>query len=263
MAGLLDQSPQICVSDPKEPHFFSRHFDKGLDYYRSCFPNPDAQVLVDASTTYSFLRPLDQIALPEAPGVVEPVPERIAELRPDARIIYILRHPIERAMSALKHKLRSVPATDTPVQLIDALRDDPMFVLIGRYGDQIERYLEVFDREQILLLKFNDLRENPASVVNTCLKFLECTPFQVDTERNPESQHAASSYNAIGRMFRRLPPGFASALKKGLPAPMMRQMRSSIQAPAQQIEIGDRSEVMKLFSDDLEKLRRLTGIVFS
>ncbi len=260
LAGLLDQSPQICVSNPKEPHFFSQHYDKGIDYYRSCFPNADAKVMIDASTTYSFLRPHDQLTAPIAPGVVDPIPERIAKLRPDARIIYILRHPVERAISALKHKLRDVPVTERPVKLLDALREDPMFVLIGRYGDQIERYLEVFDREQILLLKFDDLRKDPATVVNTCLEFLECEYFHVDTKRNPESRHAASSYNTLGRLLRRLPSGFTSAIKNSLPTSMLLQARNSVQVPAQQIEIEDKSEVMKLFLDDLEKLRTLTGI---
>ena len=67
LAGLLAQHPQIAISNPKEPKFFSTYWNHGWDWYRNCFVDAAGRdVLGDASTQYSILgvypQALDRIA---------------------------------------------------------------------------------------------------------------------------------------------------------------------------------------------------------
>ena len=50
LASLLGQSRDVCVSDPKEPQFFSTHFEDGFATYSKCFADPAAKIRLDAST---------------------------------------------------------------------------------------------------------------------------------------------------------------------------------------------------------------------
>ena len=65
LASLIGQHPEICLAEPKEPQFYTSHWDKGLDWYRGRFADPDAPVLLDASTSYTA-SPLPSIDPPDA-----------------------------------------------------------------------------------------------------------------------------------------------------------------------------------------------------
>jgi hypothetical protein len=105
-ADMLAQHPAIVLSTPKEPHFFTFNRDRGLDWYAERFAGPrDDRVLLDASTSYSaWPFSCDDGDATDDPRVG--VPERIRSLRPDARFIYLLRDPVERAYSAYWHRVR-------------------------------------------------------------------------------------------------------------------------------------------------------------
>ena len=66
LARLLQQNPEGCLSDPKEPNYYSVNFERGPQWYRECFED-ESRVLVDASTTYSMCA-LSEEALALKPG---------------------------------------------------------------------------------------------------------------------------------------------------------------------------------------------------
>ena len=88
----LGLHPEISISNPKELNFFiaERNWPRGLDWYRAQF-DATAPVRVEASPNYT--------AYPQHKGV----PERMAEVVPDARLIYIVRDPIERIAAHWVH----------------------------------------------------------------------------------------------------------------------------------------------------------------
>lgn len=263
LASLLEQSPDICVSAPKEPQFFTRQFDRGEAFYRSCFARPDAPVRLDASTTYSFLRPAHAMQVPDAPGLLDPVPQRIAEWSPEARFIYVLRDPVGRAASAYRHMMRMQPAPQGPVSLLDCLREQPMLDLVSRYADQIERYFEVFPRERFLFLDFRDLTDHPGPTVRRICDFLGAAQPDLQLAAAEEARHGAYRMTSAGRALHRLRqamPAVASLVRQGLPVPVERFLTQRIARAPAEIVLTHQAEAAALFRADLDRVEALTGL---
>ncbi|MBF0372040.1 MAG: sulfotransferase, partial [Alphaproteobacteria bacterium] len=166
LAALLAAHPAVRVSEPKETHFLTAEWRRGPDWWRDRFA-PGGEVLVDASTTCAML------ALPgfppgEPPWGTEP-PARLAGLRPDARLIYMVRDPVDRLWSAYWHGVRS-GWEKRPFDR--AVAESPMYLAAGDYAAQAEAWLAHFPREALLFVDFRDFRRDPAGVARRCLAFL-------------------------------------------------------------------------------------------
>jgi len=157
----LAAHPQAYLSPLKEVEFFvdGPNWRRGLDWYRARFADaPDGAVAVgEASTAYT--------KFPEYTGV----PERIAAHVPDARLIYVVRDPIERIRSHYQHRVLS-GAERAPLPA--AVLEDPRYVRVSSYAMQLERYLPHVPRERILLLTSEDLRAHRAATVKAAYRFL-------------------------------------------------------------------------------------------
>lgn len=157
----LRSHPQVFMPQKKEPHFFSDEgvWSRGLQWYEGQFSEvPRTAVAVgEASTTYS--------KHPEFPGV----PERIASVIPDVRLIYVIRQPIERMRSQYLHHVAKGREHD-PVE--KALLSKPTYVNNSRYAMQIACYLEHFHRDQLLVITSEDLRNERIPTVRRVYEFL-------------------------------------------------------------------------------------------
>jgi hypothetical protein len=262
IAAALDQSRDVCVSDPKEPHFFTTRFSNGFDFYSSCFKNPNCAVRLDASTTYSFLRPRMNMEDPDAPGICAPVPQRIFDVCPDARFIYVLRDPVKRAASARRHQLRANINGERKLSLIESFKIDPMLLLASCYADQIERYLEVFRRDQFLFVDFRRLVSDPMSVIGEICDFLSISPEGILLDRAEDSQHSAYELSRLGRFWvhcQRFSPRILGGARRFVPSHLKRLIIPVIRKPAS-IEFFDEADAAKLFLEDRKRVRILTGL---
>lgn len=262
LASLLGQHPDICVADPKEPHFFTSRFgeDGARERYARAFARPHAPVRIDASTTYSFLRPVAERGVAGAPGIDAPIPERIREACPEARILYILRDPVERAASSLRHGARTNPALSGEISLVQAMRDDPMIALIGRYGDQVERYLEVFARDRILMLDFADLHADTGSLLGRIGAFLGLDLAALDPSRAEADRHAGgTTLSSLGRLVNSH-GGFKEAARAFLPAGLRAGLRDRLLSRPLDLRLTGHAEAAALFAADQDKLEALTGM---
>ena len=260
LAALLAQSPDVCVSSPKETHFFTLDYDKGLEFYATCFADPDAPVRIDASTTYSFLRPRHDLDTPDAPGLTDPVPERIHAVAPEAKFIYILRDPVQRAMSAYKHTQRKAPPPKGPVSLSQVLDADPMLALGGRYADQIDRYLEVFPKDRFLFLEFAELTRDPQTVLARTCAFLGIASEGLAAETSQRNQHGALRLTGLGRWLKTSQTARV-IVRRLLPN---RRLRGEIvyrifSRPAE-IEFTDVEAAEALFAEDRIRTQHLTNL---
>lgn len=152
--------PGIWMPGQKELDFFCAqgNWSRGLSWYEAEFaPAPAGAVLGEASPNYAKL------------PVFDGVPERIARTLPDVRLVYVLRHPIDRMRS---HWLHQVADGRTRRSVNEALRVSDDHLLCSSYGMQLAAYLEHFDREQILLVRSEDLRSDPATTVRTICAFI-------------------------------------------------------------------------------------------
>lgn len=161
LAYLLDQHPEISVSKPKETHFFSNNYHKGMGWYKSKFTNP-ANVCIDASTSYSM-------APSSGCNKRNKIPERIHVLIPDAKFIYILRNPVERTYAGYWHNVR---AGREKRNFIEAIKYDPIYLDISNYYGQLEVWFKYFSIESFKFILFESLKANPEGAARDCFKHL-------------------------------------------------------------------------------------------
>jgi hypothetical protein len=151
---------QIFMPRVKELDFFAEagNWNRGLDWYRRQFADADgALARGEASTLYT--------KYPHHQGV----PERIAAVLPEARLIYVVRNPIERMRSHYQHRVKIGAEADPPEV---ALFSHPTYLDCSRYGMQLERYLDHFPREQILVVTSEALRSDRQATVQQVYRFL-------------------------------------------------------------------------------------------
>jgi hypothetical protein len=214
----LKQHPQVYMPPLKEPHYFAR-----LDtrYGNQNYVN----VVARHGTAFVRLRTFADRGVPGAAWVgdeasylklfegadgfravgeastsylgFEDTAERINEQVPEARIIILLRDPIERSYS---HYLMDVRGGSQTLSFYDAIikeRQDPDFGwgklrhrYIMLYYPGVKRYLDVFGDEQVLVLLTEDLKRDPSSLVMKVSEFLGLDTAQVakidlTTKQNP------------------------------------------------------------------------------
>lgn len=258
LAYLLQQHPGVALSNPKETHFFSVQFDRGLDWYRSRFEFDEGQMLLDASTSYAMAN-LDP-ALPQ--GIRVNVAKRIHDLRPDAKLIYILRDPVDRAVSAYWHNVRYASERRSIRQ---AVSEEPVYVWAGQYHRQLLRYLDYFDRGAVLVLDFRDFQRDPVAVARSAIEFLGLPGTELSL-RLSEPKNRGFQYTAIGRALRR-PFGSDAAFirvarraRRMAPDFLYRLARRTLTTEPQPISAADRTWLRQFFLEDIEDIRRLAGI---
>lgn len=264
LAYLLDQHPDIAVSNPKEPDFFSQHYDKGLDWYRRCFPAVLPRLLVDASTGYTMA----SVGAAEGQGGtndVSVVPRRIKAHSPDARFVYVLRDPVDRTISAYQHDRRAGRLANSTLR--EAVAASPFYTDVSRYHRQFALYAAVFPRERFLFIEFGELTRDPVQVARRCIEFAGQDSGKV-TLRLAEPKNAAFQFNGLGRQFFNLFPDeraasrFVGTAKGMLPPVMHRMLKSAMTKQPDAVPEADRRWLAQQFSGDNQAMETLTGLRF-
>lgn len=162
-------------------HYFDTDYEKKPEWYQAHFPLNlgDSNGITGEASPYYLFHPA--------------VPERINQLLPDVKVIALLRDPVERAVSHHKHEVRrtfesldleqALAAEDARLAgEAEKLLSDPgylsfnhqhySYVARGRYADQVERYMDLFGPDQVLVVESEDLWESPKPVLSKVLAFL-------------------------------------------------------------------------------------------
>ncbi len=184
----LRRHPQLCLPSAKEVPYFShdaRYRDGWSDYLRKAFPFADPSQRWGTVTPQYMVGGLYDAARDSPGSDVRTVPERIRRQLPEVRLIAILRDPIERARS--HHAMALMNGWDSrsfDEAIHELLSDDALqaarrlpdertgYVVWGEYGRILEGYLDVFPREQLLVLFMADLKDRPHLVLQRVLEFL-------------------------------------------------------------------------------------------
>jgi Sulfotransferase domain len=179
LCELLNRHPQVTIP-LKEPWFFDSDdaMSSKASWYQGLFDRaPLATARGDGSTTYAML------AL--HPGTAE----RLHAFNPEARIIYLVRHPIERIESAWV-QLLSVGEVNGFLGFERTLTETEQLIDPSRYWRQLEEYRRYFPDDQIQIHFFEDFVIDERSVLKSCLSFLNVdASLEIDTRddsgRNP------------------------------------------------------------------------------
>jgi hypothetical protein len=188
--NYLDQHPDIAMSGVKEINFFLEgqgHWDKGVRWYESHFDG-SAKVRGESSTSYT--------KYPQRSGV----PARMCSLLPGAKLIYILRDPIERTVSHYLHAYHRSRETRSVAEALGSLTDNP-YVDPSRYHMQLERYLEHYPLSQILILTTEELREAPQLTLGRAVEFLGLAPHRFEALTKANVSERRGRNNPVGRLL--------------------------------------------------------------
>jgi len=157
----LDQHPEVLMSRDKEPDFFTEEFNwqRGWSWYEKQFSagKPGVMAVGEASTTYT--------KYPVHRGVAR----RIAEHLPGVRLIYVIRHPIERIRSHYLHRV-AIGRESLPIDR--AVLQEPMYLEYSKYAMQMAQYLEHFERDRLLVVTSEALRDQRQATVARVYDFI-------------------------------------------------------------------------------------------
>lgn len=163
----LARHPEVFMSVPKEPNFFAfdERFRDGKAWYLSLFQDArPGQLCGDASTNYSNW--------PRYPHTVA----RMADLAPDAKLIYLLRQPVTRAYSHYIQLIQNIRTENPDYKFEHTFEEhiaaDDSVIQCSHYMLQIRQYLARFPREQMLFLLYEDFVRDPRPALTQVANFL-------------------------------------------------------------------------------------------
>jgi hypothetical protein len=252
---LLSRHPDVFFpSRPQEIHFFDveENFRKGLGWYESLFSAWAGQkVVAQTSPLYIF----------------EPrVPERIAAVVPEARLVVIFRNPVDRAYShywhSVKHGLesktfeRAIELEDMRLNQGFEARRQYSYLRRGAYAEQFSRYLRFFARDQILALRLEDLSANADQVLDRCAHFLSIARDRFapgadgQGARNPARMPRSRTVQRLAGQLGRVSPAAGSLISR-------LNMRTSPYPP---MRAETREKLRRYYEQDIRETETLTGL---
>jgi hypothetical protein len=250
--------PHVFMPPVKELDYFAREprSSHGIEWYRRQFAPAPAEAIAigEASTLYT--------KHPRFPGV----PERIAAQIPHARLIYLVRDPIERIRSHYQHQV-ALGAERAPLE--DAIFRDPIYLDTSRYAMQIDRYLEVFASDQLLVLTSERLRGDREAAVREIYTFLGVDsnhlPVSIDREfyRSADrTTHSPFAWRVRRTLKHRFP--ILKRAKELVDAPLLRRRGNARTSTSDAFIVTDevRDRISRMLEEDVRRLRGYLGPAF-
>ena len=213
LATLLRQHPEVFVCNPKEIHYFNRddNYARGLAWYESHFEGADGhKVVMEATPNYSALRTHPETL------------DRLAGLIPDAKLIYIVRHPIERIRSHW-YFLYGTGAESRPFE--EALREDTIYLDVSRYAEHTAAMRARFGADHLHVLFLDDFKADPDAELARVCRFLDVDPdFRFADADVPRNSMATAG---LFRWGKKHVPGFVP-MKNAVPVRTRRWLRERV-----------------------------------
>ncbi|MDQ6660636.1 MAG: sulfotransferase domain-containing protein [Chloroflexota bacterium] len=217
--NYLQDHPCIAPATTKEIHFFDRKYKKGLRWYRGHFPTTFEK--------YSAQRRGRTFLTGEATPsyLFHPhVSERVAKVLPHAKLIVLLRNPVDRAYSQYFHVVKHGFVTALFEEIIrdetervaqereNMLQDEHYqsyayrhlsYLSRGEYVDQLQAWMKLFPREQFLILKSEDFYTDPADVFKQVLTFLNVPETELHMSKKGFKQYNNNEYAKMDPALRK------------------------------------------------------------
>ena len=177
---------QVLTAAEKEIYFFSHYLERGLDWYLAHFPN------VEDGNVYT-------LGEASPPYLATANPEEIIKVLPDIKLIFLLRNPVDRTISSFYQAQAAGVGQDSLDETINIALEQVKKLSIQEIFDSgnkffknyssneislvhllpsvyiymIRKWMKVFPKEQILILKSEDLYSNPPAILSQVYRFLE------------------------------------------------------------------------------------------
>ena len=248
--AMLGTLSSVFTSVPKEIQYFSHpeNPDFPLEWYFDHFRGgQEFPHRGESSPTYSMF------------PTIRSVPDRIHAMNPDVRLLYMVREPVSRMVSAYAHNRRSGYET-RPIET--AITTDVAYQAPSMYALQLSEYLRRFSIDQIHVEDLRDLSENPRGVLDRVCDFLEVDPdgHPVDAQNPTPRLAVRPSYRPLLRRFRAR--GLAN---RRWQRALQRSPIGSRPLSRAETSIDDdlRGDLRRVFAHDIAALEELLGRSFA
>lgn len=251
--GVLQQCPDVRVSDEKEVDFFSYYFDRGYEWYeRHLTSDPPRRHRGDISPSY-FIHPA--------------AADRAAAYNPDLHVFVTLRDPVQRAFSNHLHEARKGHITGANLVFATAMANNPLYLDQGRYATHLARWLNAFPRDHVHILFQEEIhadRPGMARQITDCLglpaltDFLDLRANESVTYRNPVIGEFLGKFGTAARRY-----GLGRLVENVKSAPGIRQFRAANREDMRDIVPAmtgdDIRNLMDQYADEVTRLETLIG----
>ncbi len=281
----LNEHPEIFMSPIKEPHFFSKDFNFNLfrneykrvyesfnkDYFKQKELKFRHIAYIDDFNDYLklFQKAGDRIAGEASTGYLysKIAANEMKKLIPDAKIIIVLRDPVERAYSHFLMKLREGEISN--MNFLEEVLEDynapqkgwgisHLYVELGLYYEQVKRFYNIFPESNIKVVLFDEFKKNENAVCKDIFKFLGVN----------ENEYIDFSLKSNTAKFPKYPILNLIAVKTGkfikkfIPEKARKKMRENynnffMNKEKPVLSEKDYGKIMSFFIEDLEKLEQL------
>ncbi|TQS42222.1 sulfotransferase family protein [Cryptosporangium phraense] len=255
---FLSDGPPPARGGPGDAQTYQEHVWRRADYEALFAPAPPGTRTGEATPFYLY--DLDAQA-------------RIARTIPDAKLIVVLRNPVDRAHSNWYHLWAA--GLESERDFVTACEAEPArkaagwahfwhYLGQGRYGEQLRHLFTLFDREQVLLMRYRDLRDTPVEALDRVCAFLgvrtgvltavpssNVTPYVPDTPVNAVLRTALRTGGRFGQHF---PVPLRLAARGPLLTVLHRQ-----KGHRPRLMPAERATITPYFTEDIELLEKVTG----
>ena len=207
--NYLIEHPNVISARRKEVHFFDQHYQKGVLWFRGNFPTVMHKYSIEHIRKQAFITGEGSPEYLFYPHIAK----KVAGLLPNAKLIALLRNPVDRAYSQYRHNIRwgheklsfeealALEEERTKEGKEKATIDEnyhnfsyqrAAYLARGIYVDQLQRWMSLFPREQLLLLRSEDFYKEPAEIYKKTLAFLNVPVFEPKSLKQGYKQYNKS-----------------------------------------------------------------------
>jgi hypothetical protein len=248
--SYLGLHPEIAMSEQKELHFFVRpNWRQKIAWYESCFRDP-APVRGESSPSYTMFPFLPSAAAPAY------------ELVPDAKLIYLVRDPVERTIA---NYVELYFLTRENRRVDEALGDpeNPAnpYVCPSRYATQLDHFLKLFPREQVLVVNQVDLLHRRLETLHRVFDFLDVDPTFVSPalDRVHNTRDEKVRYSKPGLWMIKHGIGTTSRRPRQR-SPLIRPLRRLLSRPIDEtLPPATLERLINILEPEVKRLRQITG----
>ncbi|WP_164525487.1 sulfotransferase domain-containing protein [Siminovitchia acidinfaciens] len=176
----ITDHPKVEPAKRKELAFFHAYYDKGIEWYKSQFPDCEQCMTGEATGYLKF------------PNVAR----KIHKVLPKIKLILILRNPVDRAYSHYHMHLRKGIIS---IPFEKAIQGKSTYLDKGIYVRKLKRWMEIFPREQFHIVQSEKLYKQPQKTMDEIFKFLGLPRYKL----NVYDHHNAGSYSKMNSETRK------------------------------------------------------------
>ncbi|MBS1746343.1 MAG: sulfotransferase domain-containing protein [Bacteroidetes bacterium] len=263
----LDEHPDIFMPIVKENHFFidDKAYQKGENYFHQFYDSYQSQKLIGGASVHMF----STLA----------VPERIYHYNKDAKIIIMLRNPVDRAYSAYNfaikngweqpsnHFIDTIALQEQRIKGSFNEQTNLSYFYVGLYYQHISNWLKWFPKENIYIIFNNDLKKNAQKTVQDVCRFLgvvENVSINTDVVHN---KSGAVRFKSIHFFIRSKDNKIKNTISNMLPFKIKYLLRTKVRKGLDKINMkevdykplsnDERKIVFNYFDEDVKNLSAL------